>query len=173
MFKNIGDGPRPAIQLNNHIGNQTPKVEPLSGSLENSLAVVEKKLAAGEAHDAIKDAVDKAREDWDRYFLSEMIPDEQKLADETTPLLDKAYGSIDNLLKKLQTADIADLSTWRNDTLRPALADGAANLKQLIAMQLVSANLDLEQAKSDYQAALRNTIALLAGGVAGRAIDQE
>ena len=93
-----------------------------------------------------------------------MIPDEQKLADETTPLLDKAYGSIDKLLKKLESADTADLAGWRNDTLRPALADGSANLKQLIAMQLISANLDLENAQRQYRVALRNSIALLVGG---------
>jgi len=136
----------------------------LSMSLEASLNVIEKKQKPGDAHDAIKNAVDKARGDWDRYFLSEMIPDEQKLADETTPLLDKAYNAIDKLLGKLQGGDVADLAAWRNDTLRPALADGEANLKQLIAMQMVAANLDLEKAKSDYREVLRNSIGLLAGG---------
>jgi methyl-accepting chemotaxis protein len=136
----------------------------LSMSLEASLDVIEKKKSATEAHDAIKDAVDKAREDWDRYFLSEMIPDEQELADETTPLLDKAYVTIDKLLKKLQADDVADLAAWRNETLRPALAEGAANLKQLIGMQMVAANLDLEKARTTYKGALRNTVVLLAGG---------
>src|SRR3982750_4951078 len=47
----------------------------LSMSLEGSQNVIEKKQEPKEAHAEIKEAVDKAHEDWDRYFLSEMIPD--------------------------------------------------------------------------------------------------
>jgi methyl-accepting chemotaxis protein len=136
----------------------------LSLSLEASLNVVEKKQSAQEAHDQIKAAVDKARDEWDSYFLAEMIPEEQELADETTPLLDSAYSKIDKLLKKLETDDVADLAVWRNATLRPALVDGSSNLKKLIGMQLTAANLDLENANKSYQLALRNSIALLGGG---------
>jgi methyl-accepting chemotaxis protein len=137
----------------------------LNLSLEASLDVIEKKKEAADAHDQIKEAVDKAHEDWDRYFLGDMIPEEQKLADETTPLLDSAYNTIDKLLKKLKSGDVADLAAWRNSTLRPALVDGSSNLKQLIAMQLKAANIDLEKAKADYQTAVRNSIALLGAGV--------
>jgi len=136
----------------------------LTLALEASLAVVEKKQAPQEAHDQIKDAVDQARDDWDRYFLGEMIEDEQKLADETTPMLDAAYSTIGKLLKKLEKGEVTDLAAWRNDTLRPSLADGARNLKQLIGMQLTAANMDLENAKKNYALAQRNGAGLLAGG---------
>src|SRR5262245_28626884 len=86
----------------------------LSLALENSLNVIEKKQTPQEAHDQIKEAVGKAKDDWDSYFLGEMIEEEQALADETTPLLDSAYGKIDRLLKKLESGDIADLAAWRN-----------------------------------------------------------
>jgi hypothetical protein len=117
-----------------------------------------------EAHDLIKDAVDKAHDDWDRYFLGEMIPEEQALADETTPMLDAAYNTIDKLLKKLENGEVADLAAWRNGTLRPALADGSRNLKQLIEMQLKAANMDLDKAGQDYQVAQRNGVILLSSG---------
>jgi methyl-accepting chemotaxis protein len=136
----------------------------LTLALEASLAVVEKKQDAQEAHDQIKTAVDSAHDDWDRYFLGEMIEDEQKLADETTPMLDAAYGTIGKLLKKLEKGETADLASWRNETLRPALADGARNLKQLIGMQLTAANMDLENAKKSYALAQRNGVMLLGGG---------
>ena len=123
----------------------------LALSLEASLNVIEKKQTAQEAHDEIKAAMDQAHDDWDPYFLGEMIPEEQELADETTPLLDKAYGAIDKLLTKLESGELDNLAAWRNDTLRPALTDGTSNLKKLIAMQLTAANLDLEQDKSNYQ----------------------
>ena len=136
----------------------------LSLSLEASLDVIEKKQTAIDAHDQLKKAIDKARDDWDNYFLGDMITEEQELADETTPMLDGAYGKIDKLLKKLETGDVADLAVWRNETLRPALVDGAANLKKLIAMQLTAANLDLENANKNYQLAMRNSIVLLSAG---------
>src|SRR5262249_33753854 len=136
----------------------------LTLSLEASLDVVEKKLGSQEAHDQIKDAVDKAHDDWDRYFLGEMIPEEQKLADETTPQLDAAYGTISKLLRKLGKDDVADLAAWRNDTLRPSLVGVSGNLKQLIGMQLKAANLDLANAQKNYQLAQRNAIILLSAG---------
>ncbi len=136
----------------------------LNLALEDSLEVIEKTKTAQEAHEEIKSAVSKARDDWDNYFLGDMIDDEQALADETTPLLDGAYNKIDKLLKKLESDDIADLNKWRNETLRPALKDGAANLKKLIGMQLTAANLDLDAAKKNYEGAQRNAAKLLAGG---------
>ncbi len=87
-----------------------------------------------------------------------MIEEEQALADETTPLLDAAYGKIDRLLKKLESGDVADLAAWRNETLRPALAGRRSNLKKLIGMQLTAANLDLDKASKNYQLAQRNSI---------------
>jgi methyl-accepting chemotaxis protein len=136
----------------------------LAMSLESSLDVIEMKHTPAEAHASLKAAVDKAREEWDNYFLGDMIEEEQALADETTPMLDDAYIKIERLLKKLENNEVADLAVWRNDTLRPALVEGAANLKKLIAMQLKAANLDLDNANKNYQVALRNSIALLGGG---------
>jgi len=136
----------------------------LSLSIEASLDVIEKKQSALDAHDQIKKAIDKARDDWDNYFLGDMIPEEQELADETTPMLDGAYGKIDKLLKKLESNELADLPAWRNETLRPALAEGSSNLKKLIAMQLTAANLDLARANTNYQQAVRNSITLMSGG---------
>ena len=136
----------------------------LSLSLEASLDVIEKKTTAIDAHDQLKKAIDKARSDWDNYFLAEMIPVEQELADETTPMLDAAYGKIDKLLKKLEGNEVADLAAWRNETLRPALVEGSRNLKKLIGMQLIAANLDLDNANKNYQQAVRNSIVLLSAG---------
>jgi methyl-accepting chemotaxis protein len=136
----------------------------LTLALEDSLNVIEKTKTPQEAHEEVKAAMDKARDDWDRYFLGDMIPDEQALADETTPLLDKAYSAINKLLKKLESGDLAGLAAWRNDTLRPALADGASNLKKLIDMQLTAANLDLEKDQAHYQLARRNSMLMLGGG---------
>jgi methyl-accepting chemotaxis protein len=133
-------------------------------SLEDSEDVAQKKLGAAAAHDQIQKAVDKAQEDWDRYFLSEMIPQEQQLADQTTPLLDKAYIAIKKLQTKLESGDTADLAAWRNDQLRPALAGAVANLKSLIDMQLTAANMDLEQDARNYKETVRNSIAILSAG---------
>jgi len=136
----------------------------LSMSLESSLAVVERKLEPAKARDQIKEAVEKAQADWDNYFLSEMIPEEQELADATTPLLDKAYSSINKLLARFEEDNLTSLATWRNDTLRPALADATANLKSLAGMQLMAANMDLEKAKANYRRVVRNSVIMLSAG---------
>jgi methyl-accepting chemotaxis protein len=133
-------------------------------SLDASQDVADHKMAAAAAHEQIKAAVEKAKDDWDHYFLSEMIPEEQDLADATTPLLDKAYITINKLQGKLESGDVADLAAWRNGTLRPALSDATTNLKSLIGMQLTAANLDLEHAKQNYTTAVRNSIVMLSGG---------
>jgi methyl-accepting chemotaxis protein len=133
-------------------------------SLDASQDVADRKLDAAAAHEQIKAAVEKARDDWDRYFLSEMIPQEQDLADATTPLLDKAYITINKLQGKLDSGEVADLAAWRNSTLRPALTDATANLKSLIGMQLTAANMDLEQAKHNYSLTVRNSIVMLSSG---------
>ncbi|HEX6637743.1 MAG TPA: PAS domain-containing protein, partial [Steroidobacteraceae bacterium] len=138
----------------------------LNLSLEASLDVIENTKTPQEAYELINSAVSKARDDWDNYFLGDMIDEEQALADETTPLLDGAYHKIEQLLKKLQAGDVADLNGWRNETLRPALKDGASNLKKLIEMQLIAANQDLDAAKKNYEAAQGNAIKLLGGGAA-------
>ena len=157
--------------LKHTIDNRMVSVQSIQGvadaltlSLEASLDVIEQKKTPDEARELIKAATDKARDDWDNYFLGDMIDQEQELADETTPLLDGAYSKINQLLKKLENNEISDLAAWRNDTLRPALVDGSANLKQLIDMQLTAANLDLDKATSNYKLAQQNTIKFLAGG---------
>ncbi len=136
----------------------------LALSIQDAEDVAQRKLEPAAAHDQIKKAVDKAQEDWDQYFLAEMIPQEQKLADQTTPLLDKAYIAIRKLQTRLQSGDIADLESWRNAELRPSLAGAIANLKALIDMQLTAANMDLEKAARDYKMTVRNSIAMLSAG---------
>jgi methyl-accepting chemotaxis protein len=136
----------------------------LTLALEDSQNVIEKKRTPQEAHEAIAAAMTKAKDDWDRYFLGDMIPEEQALADETTPLLDQAYLAIHKLQKKLEAGDVAALAAWRDETLRPALAGGAGNLKKLIEMQLTAANLDLAKNEANYQKARRNGAMMFAGG---------
>src|SRR5687767_6741325 len=48
----------------------------LALSLEASLDVIEKKQTPQEAHARLKAAIDKAHDDWDNYFLADMIPEE-------------------------------------------------------------------------------------------------
>jgi methyl-accepting chemotaxis protein len=136
----------------------------LALALQDSLNVIEKKQTPQEAHDELEAAVAKAKDDWDRYFLGDMIPDEQALADETTPLLDEAYSAIYKVLKNLEAGDVATLGDWRNQTLRPALLVVAGNLKKLIDMQLTAANLDLQNNQANYQKARRNCAIMLGGG---------
>src|SRR5205085_6373339 len=48
-----------------------------------SRSVVDKAMTPDEARAKIRESVDETKESWDKYFLAEMIEQEQKLADET------------------------------------------------------------------------------------------
>ena len=126
--------------------------------------VLDKAKRPQEAHDEIATALDKAHDQWDQYFLAKMIPEEQKLADETTPLLDKAYSSIDRLQGVLKQGTPDGLAELRTTRLIPAVTAARTNLDQLAKLQMVAANLDQENAQAAYHQALRNSIALLIAG---------
>ena len=84
-------------------------------------------------------------DDWDSYFSGEMT------RGAGAPRRDRAAARFRlrqdrQAAQELESGDIADLVAWRNETLRPALADGASNLKKPIAIQL-TADLDLDAAR--------------------------
>ena len=86
----------------------------LNLALEDSLKVIEKTQTPQEAHEEIKAAMDKAHEDWDNYFLGDMIPDEQALADETTPLLGEGTFSADIQVLNFQPIVVEKALYWNS-----------------------------------------------------------
>jgi methyl-accepting chemotaxis protein len=130
-----------------------------------SRSVVDKTLAPDAAHEQIASRVGKAREDWDKYFLADMIKEEQALADETTPLLDKTYAAIDKLQAKLKSGDLAGLEEFRTKELRPAIAAANDNLKQLSGMQILAAKRDQDRARERSAAAMKQGFLLLGAGL--------
>jgi methyl-accepting chemotaxis protein len=113
-------------------------------------------------------AIDLAKEHWDAYFLAEMIPEEQQLADATTPILDKAYSRIDQLIKKLKDREAKGLDAWASKELEPAVEAADVNLVQLGDLQMKAADLDQKAADDHYHSALKQSLLLLAlgGGLA-------
>jgi methyl-accepting chemotaxis protein len=93
-----------------------------------------------------------------------MIPEEQDLADATTPLLDEAYSKIDKLVGKLKAGDLKDLSAWTSKELDPAVDAANVNLVKLTDMQLKAAKLDQEAAKVTYKKSLQQTLLMLGAG---------
>jgi methyl-accepting chemotaxis protein len=116
------------------------------------------------AAERISSEVDAAREGWDNYFLARMIPEEQELADATTPLLDEAYAKIDKLLARFKAGDTANLVAWSKREMRPAIQAAETNLVKLTEIQLKAAKLDEEASKVAYRKAMRDSVLMLAGG---------
>nr|PZN69855.1 MAG: PAS domain S-box protein [Pseudomonadota bacterium] len=127
-------------------------------------AVVEREETPAQAAAAIRAEIADAQAGWDNYFLARMIPEEQALADETTPLLDAAYLRIDRLVSRLEAGQVDGLVRWTREELHPAIAAARANLLQLSDMQMKAANMDLEANKEAYVAALRESILMLTVG---------
>ena len=126
--------------------------------------VLDRTLDPLEARESIAKSLSKAHDQWDQYFLAKMIPEEQALADETTPVLDKAFSAIDKLQDMLRKKDFPGLAELRSAQLIPAVSAARKNLEQLGALQMVAANQDQQNAQRAYQVALRNSIALLVCG---------
>jgi methyl-accepting chemotaxis protein len=139
-------------------------IDALQLAREAVRAVADGEQQAGAARDQIQAEVDAAKEGWDNYFLSRMIPEEQDLADATTPLLDKAYAKIDVLVDRLAKDQTANLVAWSKAELRPAINAANANLLKLADIQLKAAKMDEAATRVTYRKSLRETIFMLAGG---------
>ncbi len=113
---------------------------------------------------ALRAEIAEAQDGWDNYFLAKMIPEEQSLADTTTPLLDTAYVRIDRLLEKLQAGDVQNLMKWSRAEVHPAVDAARKNLLRLYNLQLTAANMDLEANQASYQSALRESMLMLTIG---------
>jgi hypothetical protein len=109
----------------------------------------------------IESAVEKAKSGWDEYFLAEMIPEEQELADRTTPELDAAYLAVDKLVARLKKGEIREIEFWSELEVEPKLRAVSTRLKELIDLQLVAANRDEQNARKRYLEARRNSLLLL------------
>ncbi|RYG63634.1 hypothetical protein EON77_20710, partial [bacterium] len=93
----------------------------LTDANDHARAVVDRSMSAAEAQADIAPSVAAAHDAWDKYFLAEMIVEEQALADQTTPLLDKAYLAIERLQDRLRSGSVAGLEEFRVAELRPAI----------------------------------------------------
>jgi methyl-accepting chemotaxis protein len=135
------------------------------------IAVVEREESPESAAATIRAEIADAQAGWDNYFLARMIPEEQELADATTPLLDAAYVRIDRLVDRLNAGQVDGLLRWSRAELHPAIAAARGNLLQLFDMQMKAANMDLAANEEAYSAALRESIlTLVLGGLAALAL---
>jgi methyl-accepting chemotaxis protein len=128
------------------------------------IVVTEREESPADAAATLNAELIDAQDGWDNYFLAKMIPEEQALADETTPLLDTAYVRIGQLLQKFESGDLQNLVRWSRTELHPAVEAARANLLRLYNIQLTAANMDQEANLSAYRAALRESIFMLAAG---------
>jgi len=127
-------------------------------------AVVEREQTGEEAAASLEAELADAQSGWDNYFLARMIPEEQQLADATTPLLDTAYVRIGTLLTRLKQGNTEGLVKWSRGELHPAVNAARANLLRLYDMQMKAANMDLEANEAAYHEALRESLLMLGAG---------
>ena len=139
----------------------------LQMSLELSHRVVRKNLEADAAIEQLKPELEQARENWDNYFLASKIPEEEKLAESTTEVLDKGFAESDKLLSKLKAGE--NIDAWTLATLEPAVTEANANVRELIALQSKAAEIDEANTKQATATALRNSI-LIGGSAAAIAL---
>ena len=138
-------------------------IDVLQLARDKVLTVADGEDQPGAVHDRLEADLAAAKEGWDNYFLGSMIPEEQALADETTPLLDEAYAKIDVLLTRLASGQLTNLVAWSKAELRPATNAANTNLLKLADIQLKAAKMDEEATRVAYRHSFRETIFMLAG----------
>ncbi len=147
------------------------KLQSISDSLmvarDASRSVVDKKTSSEDAHATIKETISATKEAWDNYFLADMVPEEQKLADETTPVLEKAYSTIDKLQERLKSGNLAGLEEFRSAELMPSIAAARENLSKLTAIQSVAAKQDQKRADERASTELKRGFIILGVAVLG------
>ncbi|MET0290961.1 MAG: methyl-accepting chemotaxis protein [Steroidobacteraceae bacterium] len=119
----------------------------LQGSLEHAHRVARKAMTPDEALATLRPELDQARANWDNYYLASKIPEEEKLAEETTEVLDHGFNESERLLTKLKAGD-AGLDAWTLSTLLPAVTAAESNVKRLIDLQADAAALDERNTKA-------------------------
>jgi methyl-accepting chemotaxis protein len=132
-------------------------------SLETAHRVARGAMDADAAADLLEPELATARENWDNYFLSTKIPEEEALAGDTTEVLDAAFTQADRLVSKLKSGD-SGLDAWVLETLAPAVDAAQGNVGQLIALQATAADIDQKNNQDATRQALFNS--LLVGGSA-------
>jgi PAS domain S-box-containing protein len=141
-------------------------------SYDVATAAAHGKVDAATAVGKIKASAEASTEAWDKYFLADMIPEEQALADQTTPLIDAANAGRDKLVARLEAGQLAGIDAWTVSEIKPKFDAASDNLRELMGLQLVASNRDEANAKANYEKAVRNSVgllvlgALLAGGFA-------
>ncbi len=135
----------------------------LQGSLEYAHRVSRKAMPAAEAITTLRPELDRARANWDNYYLASKIPEEEQLAEATTVVLDRGFDESEKLIAKLAAGE-AGVDAWTLSTLLPAVTAAEANIKRLIDLQSTAAALDEQKNRADTAQTL--FIVGLTGGAA-------
>jgi methyl-accepting chemotaxis protein len=109
-------------------------------------------------------------EKWRGYLATVLVDDEQKLAAEIHPLMEKSKIALTKLRAILQSEDKAQLTAFTINELYPVIDPLSDRFSQLIGVQLVVAKEVYEQGQAGYEMARVIFIGLLLASIVCSAI---
>lgn len=100
-------------------------------------------------------------EHWKAYTSTEMTPDEQKLIDETVPLMKKGDEQTQNLLAILKKQDQSALAGFTIRNLYPAIDPISDRISKLVELQLNVAKQIHDEGEKAYAASMKQSILMI------------
>ncbi len=120
------------------------------------------KLGFKEATKKILEAEKNIHENWKAYLLTYLTPEEDRLAKQTSVLMNQSIQSIEKLKAVLNKEDISGLNKIINQELYPAFNPVIEKLSELIELQVTVGAAVYKDSNKVYHSSLKRLILLIA-----------
>ena len=118
-----------------------------------------------DAGKSVADAQEKIIGKWRAYLGTYLVPEEQKLIDEITPLMKRGDDAVARLKKIIANEDQAELARFAGTQLYPAIDPLTAKLSELVTVQLAVARQEYLKSDADYHKGVLYASILFIGGL--------
>jgi methyl-accepting chemotaxis protein len=122
-------------------------------------------ITTSEALNRIQNANHTIQRQWNAYMKTFLTPQEKRLIEELSPLMQNTNQSLGKLHGFLRTENREGIAQYTIHDLYPAIDPVTAKISQLIDLQLNVAKAQYEKAIAEYEKARRSAIVAIAGGI--------
>lgn len=114
----------------------------------------------------VREAAEVIRKKWQAYLATFLVPQEKKLIEEATPLMEKADQAVARLSKMITEKDKETLTQFTIQELYPVIDPISGKFSELVDVQLQVAKEEYDRATSAYNRSLLLSIGIIVAAVA-------